>query len=219
MKPHERIRDWLDTCHHWALMVASVAMAFLLSLVTLAWLHRAGSASSFIQALAAVIAACATVMLCLVTKEYTTATKAISDSALEQVRAAKQAALLPILADMFQEYRSTEFKDSLRYIRKTIPGKHDPTRGFENVTQMMSVSHFFDQMGVILQGRFVDEEVRDLVFEFMASDIIHSWELLGPVVDGERVQKNEPSCQRNFATLAEQALEWKAKKDQSLIVE
>lgn len=181
------------------------------------WIHGAGLVS-VLQMLASLAAAFVSVMLYCVTKKYASSTEEISRIALEQVSAAKQAALLPILADMFQEYRSPEFKESLVYIHENVRTR-DSTHGFANVPHMMAVSDFFDQMGVILQGRFVDEEVRDLVFEFMASSIIHSWELLAPVVDGERALRDEPSCQHNFETLAERAREWKTRRDHLLIVE
>jgi len=112
--------------------------------------------------------------------------------AVQQINIAKQSNFLPILIDMFSEFRSPKFKRHLYYVTQRLSKEHNSKKGFQNLpeparTHVITVSHFFDNLGVIVANKIVDEK---LVISFMGESIYSAWQALEPFIKRERELRN-----------------------------
>ena len=93
--------------------------------------------------------------------------------ALRQIIIAKQANALPILIDMFQEFRSAKFKQHQSYVLENLKKEHNPEKGFRDLPESakihaITVSHFFDNLAVLVANGIVDEK---LIISFMGESV------------------------------------------------
>lgn len=95
---------------------------------------------------------------------------------------------LQIMTDLFQEYRSIEFKDASRYVIDDLEKNCNPEDGYWQLkdpsrTRVLKVSHFFNNIGALVAYKIVDE---DLIIGYMGSNILMVWDKLYPFLENER---------------------------------
>lgn len=89
---------------------------------------------------------------------------------------------------MFQEFRSAKFKQHQLYVLENLKKEHDPNNGFRNLpepakTHVITLSHFFDNLAVLVANGIVDEK---LIISFMGESIDKAWVVLEPYILRER---------------------------------
>jgi len=101
--------------------------------------------------------------------------------------------MLPILIDMFKEFRSSEFKNHQQYIYNQLTQECDPSKtGYTKLPEpaklhAITVSHFFENLGLLVASRIIDKE---LVISYMGGSIISTWNVLEPYIKQERIFRN-----------------------------
>jgi hypothetical protein len=78
-----------------------------------------------------------------------------------------------------------KFKDYDDFVKKYAPGAGQSPA---NVA-VFRVGWFFNGIGALLQSKFADAELIDRLFGYM---VIWMWEILKPIVEGERKDYNQP---------------------------
>jgi hypothetical protein len=103
------------------------------------------------------------------------------------VRLASNAIEVQVVADIFRDVRSPEFRANLDAIlRRPPPG--DLERGFESLDESSresayAVSYFFEDLGVLVSNGLIR---RDLILTTVSSILTRAWHALGPAIDAER---------------------------------
>jgi hypothetical protein len=111
----------------------------------------------------------------------------------KQTHVLKQTNMLPIVIDMFKEFRSPEFKHHQEYIYNQLTQECDPQKtGYTKLPEaarihVIVVSHFFDNLGLLVASGIVSE---DLVLSFLGGPVISTWNLLEPYIYQERKWRN-----------------------------
>lgn len=100
--------------------------------------------------------------------------------------------MLPVLIDLYQEFRSDIFKQHLYYVVTTLRAEHDPNQtGFRFLpepaaTHVRATSHFFDNLGVLVASGAVDDRY---VIAFTGDTVDSAWSALEPYIIRERELK------------------------------
>ena len=123
--------------------------------------------------------------------------------ALTQRRLSMHANALPLVVDMFQEYRSPPFIHAREMVMVELH-RYSPDLGFSSLPDdirgaVQTVSYFFDNVGVIVLYGLVDPR---LVSAFAGGAVIRTWDTLEPFIDGEGKRRQIGSFQVNFRNLA-----------------
>ena len=89
---------------------------------------------------------------------------------------------------MFREFRNSDFKGHIRFINDNLDKISNPERGFKGLpepakTNVITVSHFFDNLAVLVANNIVDEK---LIISFMGGTIENTWNILEPYIKSER---------------------------------
>jgi hypothetical protein len=115
--------------------------------------------------------------------------------AFRQIVVSKQSNILPVLIDLFQEFRSTEFKKHMIYIMTELNKEHDPAKtGYRYLPEpaakhVQPVSHFFDNLGILIASKAIDEK---LIISFVGESAESAWSILEPYIQQERdIRKGE----------------------------
>jgi len=85
-----------------------------------------------------------------------------------------------------------KFKDYDDYVKKY------GTSGTPANVAIFKVAWFFNGIGVLLQGKLADIKLVDKLFGYM---VIWLWEIMKPIVEGERKQFNQPKSLEWFEYL------------------
>jgi len=85
-----------------------------------------------------------------------------------------------------------KFKDYDDYVKKY------GTSGTPTNVAIFKVAWFFNGIGVLLQGNLADIKLVDKLFGYM---VIWLWEMMKPIVEGERKQFNQPKSLEWFEYL------------------
>jgi hypothetical protein len=125
--------------------------------------------------------------------------------ALRQSTIMQHSNLLPILIDLFERFRSPDFKQHFRYVRTELrqnfpPQEHD----FDNLPEtaerhVAPVVDFFHLVGVLVANGIVDDL---LVAGYMGRSVILSWSDLEPYIRAARRKRNDPNLFLFFEHLA-----------------
>jgi hypothetical protein len=113
--------------------------------------------------------------------------------AMRQLVLSRHTNMLPILIDVYQEYRDVEFKSHVFYVLTKLRTDHEPTQtGFRFLpepasTHVRVTSHFFDNLGVLVRSGAVDER---FIISFTGDTIESVWTVLEPYIEQERVFKD-----------------------------
>jgi hypothetical protein len=125
--------------------------------------------------------------------------------ALRQSRIMQHSNLLPILIDLFERFRSPDFKQHFRYVRTELhqnfpPHQHDIDNLPEAAGRHVSpVVDFFHLVGVLVANGIVDDL---LVAGYMGRSVILAWSDLEPYVRAARRKRNDPNLYVFFEHLA-----------------
>lgn len=125
--------------------------------------------------------------------------------ALRQLRLARHTNLLPVMIDMFQEFRQPEFKEHLAYIQDRLwdecppqdsAGWPLPPAAWVHVAPATS---FFNTVGLLVAHGVIDEIVPA---SYMGGSILRTWSRLAPYVHRERERRQDPNYLGFFEHLA-----------------
>lgn len=113
-------------------------------------------------------------------------------TALRQDIITRRGNALAIVVDLFREFRTKEFKESLRFVRKRLHS-FDPDLGYarlpdEAKAHVQAVSHFYDNLGLLVAEGFVSH---DLVVGFIGHSIEGAWDALWPFLRVERERRSK----------------------------
>jgi len=102
-------------------------------------------------------------------------------------RMSENANALPIIAALFNEMRSREFRQHMKRVATESPGD-PPDEGFEGLpdewrNSAYAVSYFYDYLGVLAANKIVDEK---LIIGATGTTIARMWEVLLPYIESER---------------------------------
>lgn len=120
-----------------------------------------------------------------------------------QIRISEKTMNIPIVIDMFREFRKPEFKQHVAYIHNKLEKDNpDPKIGIYDIAlpgknSIIAVSHFFDNLGFLIIQKIVDEKT---VISFMGESIQKVWDRLEPYIRAQR-KKDFPEYQAYFEHL------------------
>lgn len=94
---------------------------------------------------------------------------------------------LPVLSEIFAEWRSTEFRQSIMYLLNEIPGGVLDD-GFESLPEewrehAYKVCYFLDYLGILVVYGIMNEET---IIGMMGTRIIQLWRAMEPYIMAER---------------------------------
>ena len=114
-------------------------------------------------------------------------------TALRQQRASESSNAVTVILDVFREFRSPEMVKARRYVMQRLdPAVYDPCKGMDGLPadlkyQAIRISHFFDQLGVLVAHDLVS---RDAIVGFLGGSVLSSWDKLSPYIRGDRQVRN-----------------------------
>jgi hypothetical protein len=117
----------------------------------------------------------------------------------------KHANLLPVLIEMFEEFRAPAFKEHMTYLetelwRECPLGK----MGMDDLPEearrhVVPVATFFFTVGVLVANEVIDAR---LASSYMGRSILRAWTLLEPYIHNERQRRNDEHHLMFFENLA-----------------
>lgn len=122
----------------------------------------------------------------------------------------KRSNAFPITIEMFKEFRSHEFKVHINFIISKLPLLKHPKKDMKELPEdvqkhILTVSHYFDNLGVMVATNAVDKK---LVISFLGGTATKVWEILYPYIKTERVKRENGIYQEFFENLV-----WEIKKN------
>lgn len=109
--------------------------------------------------------------------------------AIRQVKVMQQTNYLPILIDMFREFRDSDFKTHSSYVVNQLKKECNPAEtGYmylppDALVHVRTISHFYDNLGLLVANGIIDQK---LVLSFMGGSILSTWTVLEPFIRRER---------------------------------
>lgn len=102
-------------------------------------------------------------------------------------RSAERTHTLPVVSEVWQQFRSSEFRASVNYLILTIPASHGD-HGFSSLPKewrekAYGVCYFFDYLGALVQFDIIRE---DLVISLWGTVVIQAWQAVEPFIILER---------------------------------
>jgi Domain of unknown function (DUF4760) len=100
----------------------------------------------------------------------------------------------PILASLFEEFRSEDFRNCLETVLELqLEHPADPSVGFSGLDQelrkkLYSVCYFFEYLSISVAFGHVPE---DMVVSTMSTQLVQTWDALEPWIEGEREVRAE----------------------------
>jgi hypothetical protein len=112
--------------------------------------------------------------------------------ARSNIQDARHSRSLPVIAEIFKEFRSREFRESLHNLL-TLSSDKTTGGGFGALSEdrqedAYRVCYFFDQIGVLVAFRIVHE---DIVVAIMGTQIVQVWSVMFPLIESERKYRSE----------------------------
>ena len=108
------------------------------------------------------------------------------------MRDARHSRSLPVIAEIFREFRSREFRESLHNLL-TLSSDKTTGSGFRALSKdrqedAYRVCYFFDQIGVLVAFGIVHE---DIVVAIMGTQIVQVWSVMFPLIESERKYRSK----------------------------
>jgi hypothetical protein len=128
--------------------------------------------------------------------------------ALRQSKLMRDTNLVPVVIDLFQDFRDPEFKAHLSYIQHKLwddcpPADHGMTDlPNEARGHAYAVLKFFDTVGLLVAHGVVNELVP---LGAMGGSILRAWARIGPYLKNERIRRQDPNYAMFFENLAARA--------------
>jgi hypothetical protein len=125
--------------------------------------------------------------------------------ALRQSRLMHHANLLPILTEIFDEFRASEFKQHLAYVTGELWRQHPPGAiGFDDLSDSArhhagTVTSYFNTVGILVANRIISDL---LVASYMGRSVLQAWIYLEPYVRTDRRRRDDDSWNLFFENLA-----------------
>jgi hypothetical protein len=122
-----------------------------------------------------------------------------------QVRHMQQANLLPVIIQLFGEFRADEFKTHLRFVEHELWTDADrEVLGTEDMSDLakshvVPVQNHFNTVGILLANKVIDDV---LVSSYMGGSVVMAWRQIGPYIYNERRRRGDPNYQGFFENLA-----------------
>jgi hypothetical protein len=100
---------------------------------------------------------------------------------------AERALSLPIITETAREIRSSEFRQSIKYLQDAVPPVPD-SGGFESLPdefreQAYKVCFFFDYLGILVLYGIIKES---MVVDWVGTRMVQTWATMRPFIDAER---------------------------------
>jgi hypothetical protein len=101
---------------------------------------------------------------------------------------------IPILTDLYQEFRSAEFQKAQDYVRDSLPPASDPSLGISKLPDearysVRKVANFYTSLGALVALGLADEK---FVVSLLGNPADRSWRVLEPYILREReIQGND----------------------------
>ncbi|MFF5303503.1 hypothetical protein ACFY5F_29520 [Streptomyces sp. NPDC013161] len=127
-------------------------------------------------------------------------------AANRQLRIAQNSNLIPVIADLFRETRSSDFLTSVEFIRDRLATAHPGNPAYRELPEdarghIRRVGLFYDDIGKLVAHGVVDES---LILGAYGGAVPRMWELVAPYVLTER-QKYGTTPMAYFEDLAARA--------------
>jgi predicted DNA binding protein len=123
--------------------------------------------------------------------------------ALRQARIMQHANLLPILTEMFNDFRSAEFKQHIAYITTELQTYPRDT-AVDDLPEVARnhigpVVDYFNTIGVLVANRLVSDL---LIASYMGRSVLRAWYYSEPYIRKERARRKDPEWNMFFENLA-----------------
>jgi hypothetical protein len=125
--------------------------------------------------------------------------------ALRQSKLMQHSNLLPILNDLFERFRSPDFKHHLRYVTNELQDNYPPgTTDIDNLPEaadrhVAPVVDFFNLVGLLTANGIIDDL---LVASYMGRSVKLAWKHTEPYIRAARRRRNDPNVSLFFEHLA-----------------
>jgi hypothetical protein len=125
--------------------------------------------------------------------------------AYRQLQHARTANALPIVIDLFAEFRQPKLAEARTFVWRSLPAQ-DPSRGFESIEDpvgrdgVAALANYLDNLGLLVDRGLVDVV---LVAGFMGNAIIPLWDKMRPFIDAERARRSTDYMRYFEALVAE----------------
>lgn len=125
--------------------------------------------------------------------------------AARQLRLARHTNLLPVMIDMFREFRGREFKEQLGYIEERLwedcPPQDTGTVDLPEAAKerVVSVASFFNTVGLLVAHGVIGKVIPA---SYMGGSVLRAWSRLAPYIQTERVRRGDPNYYCFFEHLA-----------------
>jgi hypothetical protein len=102
-------------------------------------------------------------------------------------RATERSNALPVISELFREFRSSQFRDAVTYLLTSKPTTIGSS-GFSSLPiewrdRAYRVCYFFDYLGVLVTYNIITE---DLVIGALGTRLVQVWQAIKPFIDMER---------------------------------
>ena len=102
-------------------------------------------------------------------------------------RSAERTHTLPVVSEVWRQFRSSEFRASVNYLVITVPTTHG-SHGFNSLPKewrekAYEVCYFFDYLGALVQFGIIRE---DLAISLWGTAVIQAWQAVEPFIAMER---------------------------------
>jgi hypothetical protein len=122
-----------------------------------------------------------------------------------QVRHMQRANLLPVIIELFGQFRTREFKVHLLFVERELWTEADrEVLGTEDMPDLVKshvvpVQDHFNTVGILLANNVIDDL---LVASYMGGSVVRAWRRIGPYIYNERRRRGDPNYQGFFENLA-----------------
>lgn len=131
--------------------------------------------------------------------------------ALQQLRDIKQTRQTELFMSLYNRFSETEYNEKLNEFLtsewdswKDMYKKSGPTTEPKKYSRMMSLLHYFEGIGVLVQRKQID---LDLVADLMSNTTLQVWNKFKPILEEVREVFKRPSSFEGFEYLAEQMIQ------------
>jgi hypothetical protein len=125
--------------------------------------------------------------------------------ALRQSKIMQHSNLLPILTELFDQFRSPDFKQHFKYVRTELREKYPPgTVDLDSLPEaaerhVTPVADFYQLVGMLVANKIIDDL---LVASYMGRSALLAWSNLEPYIQTARKNRNDPNFFFFFEHLA-----------------
>jgi hypothetical protein len=130
--------------------------------------------------------------------------------AIRQSRLMRHSNLLPVVVEIFKEFRDPTFKEHLNYLQHRLWDEHPPSNAGtselpeEARVHVMTVAGFFNTVGLLVAYGVIDDLIPGSA---MGGSILRAWSRIAPYIENERQRRNDPNYHMYFEDLARRALD------------